>query len=388
MKTYDLKLANVPKELLFMMELLKEDSNYPQTNQASDEIDWDVFIELAKHHRLFPILHHKLKSIDSIPERVKVVLASYYKHNTIQMLRLSAEMNDVNRLFNEHEIPLLFLKGPNLAHDLYGDISLRTCGDIDVLIPLNQLDNAEELLIRLGYEKEDYIKTLLGDWAWRHHHVTYFHRNKGMKLEIHWRLNPGPGYEPDFQDLWNRKRKSGLIRDPLFILGKEDLFFFLVTHGARHGWSRLRWLVDIQQFLKKEHDWRVIVKLFNRYHHEKVAGQALYLANQLLNASMPKYPERLTGTTSHKLAQDAIFYMENMVNLHSNPVPEYISHYHARHLFSLMSVQQKCLFLMSWLFPFPEDAEILPLPKRLHFLYFPLRPMLWAWRKTRKQAIN
>ena len=38
--------------------------------------------------------------------------------------------------------------------------------------------------------KDDYIQTVLNDWKWRHHHVTYFHPEKEIKLEIHWRLNP------------------------------------------------------------------------------------------------------------------------------------------------------------------------------------------------------
>lgn len=42
---------------------------------------------------------------------------------------------------------------------------------------------------------------------------------------------------------------------------------------------------------------------------------------------------------------------------------------------------------MSYLYPYPIDAKILQLPKTLHFLYFPLRPLLCFWRKTRKHAL-
>ena len=73
-----------------------------------------------------------------------------------------------------------------------------------------------------------------------------FHPTKQIKLEIHWRLNPGPGKEPGFEELWKRKRKSTLTSNSVYMLGEEDLFLFLVSHGARHGWSRLRWLVDIK----------------------------------------------------------------------------------------------------------------------------------------------
>ena len=79
---------------------------------------------------------------------------------------------------------LLVLKGPVLAVDLYGDVSLRTSGDLDILIPINDLDKAENFLLKLGYEKDDYIQTVLNDWKWRHHHVTYFHPQKGIKLKF------------------------------------------------------------------------------------------------------------------------------------------------------------------------------------------------------------
>ena len=79
---------------------------------------------------------------------------------------------------------------------------------------------------------------------------------KEVKLEVHWRLNPGPAKEPTFNELWERKRISILLTDsPVYFLGREDLFLFLVTHGARHGWSRLRWLVDIHQIVNKIINW-------------------------------------------------------------------------------------------------------------------------------------
>ena len=45
-------------------------------------------------------------------------------------------MEQVSKLFNENKINLLILKGPVLAVDLYGDISLRTSSDLDILIPI------------------------------------------------------------------------------------------------------------------------------------------------------------------------------------------------------------------------------------------------------------
>jgi hypothetical protein len=390
---YNLDLANVPMELRLILELLKKDNReFIEANSLElfAGIDWDLFIEQAKHHRVYPVLHSKCKEISEnlIPPLVIQKLSLEYKRNTFYMLQLSAEMERVSKIFTEDNIRLLFLKGPVIAHDLYGDISLRTSSDLDFLIPIDELKKAEEIIQNLGYEKDDYIKTVLNDWKWRHHHVTYFHPQKRMKLEIHWKLNPGLGFEPSFEELWSRKRRSGLTTNPLYLLGKEDLFFFLASHGARHGWSRLRWLLDIHQMTEQDIDWGKTNKLLKVYHFHPVGAQALVLTTKLLHSKISESMKPiLNNKRSFGLAQEAIFYFERMVNLHTDPVPKDISKYHAHHLVSLMSLRQKVLFVLSLLHPFPEDAETFPLPKQLHFLYFPLRPFIWAWRRKRKHAL-
>lgn len=388
-KTVDLNLTNIPEELTCILEIIKIENDDRFSKKFYNDIDWDLFLQLAFHHRLYPLLYLKLIKMENswIPSKVLQTLSHSYKKNTFKMLHLSGEMEELSKLFIENEIRPLILKGPVLAKDLYGDISRRTCGDLDILIPMNDLNNADELLIGLGYEKDEYIQTLLNDWKWRHHHFTYYHPIKGIKIEIHWRLNPTPSKDPTFNELWERKRQSTITSYPCYILSEEDLFYFLVTHGARHGWSRLRWLVDIHQMVQMDLNWATVQKLFKKYQCEKIGGQSLILSSQLLNTALPVNIKKLSSTNKSKqLAHEAIFYLERMINLHTDPVPEDIAKYHTKHLLSLMSFQQKLGYFLSVLHPFYTDVETLPLPKKLHFLYFPLRPFLWIWRKTMKQV--
>lgn len=388
-KGFSLDLSLLPKELNLLLEIIKIENHGSKHDKYLKDIDWKKFLDLAMHHRVFSIIYPKMKGLDEsvVPPFVIQALQRQYKKNTFQMLHLSAEMEKVCRLFSENKIRVLFLKGPVLATDLYGDISLRTSCDLDVLIPIHDLDRAEQLLEEKGFVKDDYIQTVLNDWKWRHHHITFFHPHLKIKLEIHWRLNPGPRKEPEFNELWERRRKSAITKYPIYFLGREDLFLFLITHGARHGWSRLRWLVDIHQIMKQQIDWTELTKLLKKYQSFHIGGQALILSSHLLNTPITKEMNPMTkGIRSQNLAQGAIFYLEKMINLHTDPVPEDVSKYHGQHLFSLMSFEQKLLFILSFLHPYPKDAEVLPLPNHLHFLYFLLRPFLWVWRKTRKHV--
>jgi hypothetical protein len=295
-------------------------------------------------------------------------------------------MERINHFFCENKIPALFLKGPILAKVLYGDLSLRTSSDLDLLVSLDQLEIVEVLLQKMGYIKDEYIETILNDWKWRHHHFTFYHHNTNIKVEVHWRLNPGPGKEPNFKDLWNRKQELLISSKPLFYLSNEDLFFFLVTHGARHGWSRLRWLIDIHQLMVRTLNFKIIRKLFKKYNYLNVAGQALILSNELLGTSVDEALKilKIKSNVPLNLANEAMFYLKQMINLHNEPLDERVSRYHKHHLIKLMSPKQKTLFFLSFLFPYPEDAKTLPLPKKLHSVYFVIRPFLWIWRQCKK----
>jgi hypothetical protein len=386
------------EELTLLLVLMR-----PETDHSSDSagrrlaahiadrfahLDWNRFVELAGHHRLYPTAYLKLRQLKElqIPRFALQALGSDTRSNTIHMLRLSAEMERVSSVLLNAGIRALVLKGPVLASSLYGDPALRPSSDLDILIPLDAVGRVERLLSTYGYTKGDSgYRTILSDWKWRHHHATYVHEDRPVKLEIHWRLHPGPGKEPGFDELWERRRESPGAVDPIYYLGQEDLFLFLALHGARHGWSRLRWLADIDRICRQPLDENKLLPLLKRYRALPVAGQALRLAAELIGTPLSPALLAIAGKKrAVRLAREALYYIRQMINLHTYPVPEDVSKYHGRHLFALMPARQKILFLLSFLYPYPEDADVVALPKPLHFLYFPLRPFLWAWRKTRK----
>ncbi|MGE7760171.1 nucleotidyltransferase domain-containing protein [Peribacillus sp. NPDC097895] len=377
--------SSISNELKFLLDCLKNETNKQVPINVEQNLDWNLFLKLARHHRVYPLIYTKLKSANYIPAPITQSMSYDYQKNTFKMLKLSGEIERISRVVFENEISTLFLKGPILAADLYGGISQRTSSDVDILVNIDDLKKIETLLIQMGYVKDEYIQTVLNDWKWRHHHFVYFHSEKEIKLEIHWRLNPGPAKEPTFNELWQRKKVSSLTTSyPIYCLGNEDLFLFLTSHGARHGWSRLRWLVDIDRLCKKKLDWDKIISLLKKYQYMHVAGQTLVLTSQLLNTPINKEVNHLTTDfRSNRLAQDALFYIQRFINLHDEPLSEEIASYHKKHLFSLMSFQNKMLFILSFLHPYFEDTKTLPLPQKFHFLYFPLRPFLWFWRKTR-----
>ncbi|MCT1391443.1 nucleotidyltransferase family protein [Peribacillus frigoritolerans] len=369
------------KEFRLLLAILRDrDSTNPVNSELFTNINWKLFIQLVRHHRVYPLIYLKLKNLDNkvIPSHVIKILYQDYKNNTYNMLQLSVEMELLSKLFSENRIRILVLKGPVIAFDIYGDISLRTSKDLDILISLTDLNRAEELLLNNGYEREK-TPVPFKEWKRRKHHLTYFHPKKSIQIEIHWKLHPPPSKEPTFDDLWERKRISTLTTYPVYFMGKEDLFSYLVSHGARHGWFRLRWLTDIDQMIKNGLSIEKINLLLNKYQYQYMGGQALILASLLLNTPNPNKVNKLTEKSrSKKLAKISIKYIINMCEFQ----------YPKDYLFSLKSNSQKFITILLLFHPSSADSETLKLPKLLHFLYFPLRPFLWTWRKTRKTHKN
>lgn len=399
-------LSYMPKELRLLLQIINMDNKEgtePIKNKYFIDIDWELFLQLAMHHRIYPLVYSKLNKIDIefVPLYVIQTLYQEYKENTFQMLHLSGEMERVSKLFTENNIRLLFLKGPAIAADIYGDISLRTSKDLDILIPITDLKKAEQLLLNCGYEKEE-TSPVSTKRKWGSIHVSYYHSQKKIQIEIHWRLYRPPAKEPNFDELWKRKRISKLTSYPVYLFGKDDLFLYLVNHGAKHGWFRLRWLADIDQIIRKSNITKENYSFQKKYQLHLI-GQALILASQLFET--PIHEEILPLTKekrSRKLAKLAKFYIVEMGHISINQSSkDALANYNKHHPFtkkssikklfyvnlykySVKTNIQKLIFVLRILNPNSEDVKTLRLPKPLNFLYFPLRPFLIFWRMTRK----
>ncbi|MCI3927137.1 nucleotidyltransferase family protein [Paenibacillus sp. TRM 82003] len=372
-----------PRELNLLLEIMSLDNCPEYVNKIDDDtIDWERFIEFVKHHRVFPIIYTNLKKSEfgGFPDQILNNLKEYYVKNTFHMMHLTREMGRVCDAFHEATIQLLVLKGPVLATELYGDMSLRTSKDLDVLVPVERLEKAETLLRDLGYQLDKDMPRNLNDWKWRAHHLSYSHPVYKIQVELHWRQNPEMGNEEPFNKLWERRRRWG--RQNVYYLSYEDLFVSLAIHGARHAWFRLRWLYDIDKIIKKDLNWDTILHQFGKYENLALAGQTLRLANKLFQTPIPEVISHLVRSKGvPKLAEKCMYFLQDTYKLHPVAETKELHKEYRAYLISLMTNRQKMVYLLNKLRPSSYDAAMMPLPKILHFLYIPLRPILWIWRR-------
>src|SRR5687768_14522698 len=99
----------------------------------TDEPDWDSLLQLADYHRLTPLLARAMRAHPK-PAYVHDALQSAARVNAQRSLLLFAHSTRISATFRSHGLDALFLKGPLLAQQIYGDLSLRVSGDVDVLV--------------------------------------------------------------------------------------------------------------------------------------------------------------------------------------------------------------------------------------------------------------
>lgn len=373
--------------LLLILGLEKEQRQFEQIKDVIQEgIDWSTFLELTLHHRVYPSIHYNLKQLSNegiqFPSSVVNDLNLNYMKNTFTMMNISAEMDKLCKGLHEQQIRTLMLKGPVLAQAIYGDISLRTSKDLDMLVSVDDVEETEAFLLRSGYTLTEEKPRILKDWKIKDHHLSYFNAKSNVQIEVHWRLNPEMGREPSFDELWARRNASLITGTPIYYLGNEDLFLYLVSHGARHAWFRLRWLLDIHQLVGMNLVSSKLMQVLQKHECTQLAGQALLLASKLFGTRLSTEMDRLTtGKKVHDLADRAIHFIQFVDRL--APTKEYKSY-----LFRIKTNRQKLSFVHSQLYPSSWDALTLPLPRQLHFLYIPLRPLLWLWRRMKQQVLS
>ena len=185
------------------------------------------------------------------------------------------------------------LKGPVLSYRLYGDATFREYYDLDLLADLPSVLRAKDLLIGLGYEPVGYRlpDTKIGQQiVFSHvHHILFTHRVYNLRVELHWRLFQTPPVRSGkLDDLVAANLSELTLAGRSFrVLSAELELLYLIMHGGIHYWRRLKWIVDVNEFLKTiKIDW----EKFKAMAVVLKASRLISLANLILAECFPSGP--------------------------------------------------------------------------------------------------
>jgi len=116
-------------------------------------LDWDQLVTDSESHGLSPLLYQHLRTSDAPVPNVTLskLRALYLRHKTSNQIRTEAAC-EIHELFEQHGIPVIFLKGMALGHLIYAEPRHRPMVDIDLLVSSRQQGEAYNLLVATGYQ--------------------------------------------------------------------------------------------------------------------------------------------------------------------------------------------------------------------------------------------
>src|SRR5262249_24515565 len=121
-----------------------------------DEATWTSILARAAAHGVLPLLASRVKRLrlEGVPTTIAAMLQTAYRLNVAHNAMLADELRRVLSLLVEAGVPVIPLKGVALAESLYGDMAVRVCSDLDILVPRSMAKGALEALGPMGYRAE------------------------------------------------------------------------------------------------------------------------------------------------------------------------------------------------------------------------------------------
>ncbi len=218
-------------------------------------IDQKVFLKLLQRHKLiahlWPVLKNKCKNV---PEDFLLTLQSLLKQHNIHILKLSGELCRISNLFEKNNIEWISLKGPALSVQIYGDITARQSGDLDILVKNDDFDRAIQVLQQAGYNPAiDYAKISgkqLNLMRKRYKDETFIHSVNKTHIELHRVLALNNDYHINHH-VFETIDTICIGNQKIPVVNFLHNILFLCLHGSIHGWYRLFWLWDFAKIINR-----------------------------------------------------------------------------------------------------------------------------------------
>lgn len=371
-------------EFIILMSIWKMN---PEQDQrvlclAREGLKWDaVYAEVARN-RMWSVVYYNMKRLQLMELPFAQDIAEATNKCTIKNMKLTMTLAKVFKLFEDHKIEALVLKGPALSQLIYNNVSMRSSKDLDILVKREQLEEAINLLESIGFQCSAAFKTAKRReciFSKRVGHDFSLH-DGDVEIELHWRMDAV--IDLPFETLFEQKESSMLCGVNVYMPNSYANMYYLVMHGIKHCFVRLGWLMDIYELLQKE-GYMDIQELY-RYFSQKRTGYIL-LATLMLLDSAGIRPFQLEAEQEEfeaaKKLHDVIWPV--IAAMDSNE--RRANHAEFTPVFWRELEERRVKEIVPWyevLQPNFLDFEVVDLPDSLFFLYYPIRIIYWVWRMT------
>lgn len=362
-------------------------------------LDWEYLIKTSLTHGVMPLLYSSLQKSfpQAVPEASLDRLKNHFRGNVQHSFSLAAELRKLVELFDSRGIRAIPFKGPVLAASVYGDLSLRQFGDLDILVNKQNILSVGELLVSQGYQRGGGE----GDGMDHdghdddHDDVAYLGPNcyvfaqpeRGVRIDLQWRITEKYfSFSLDNERLWERLVPVSIGGKSVLTFAPMDLLLILCVHGSKHRWEKLKWVCDVAELVRshsRQIDWTKIQQEASGMGVGRMLGLGLFLAHELLGARLPGEVAKRVES-DRRMQSVARQIREKLFTPADKPTGDFQrvvfylkakDRWQDRWRFCSLYVSQ---FVHKAITPSSKDRAGLPLPAPFFFLHYFFRPLRLA----------
>lgn len=194
-----------------------------KTESLSNDFNLEMFLSLAKKHSIMNLLYHGAclcqidESSDTMQRLYVGAVAELAFHE-----RQAKELEALFCEFEKNEICYMPLKG-SVLKTLYRKPELRSMGDADILIRMEEYPKIKEVMESFGFE-----------YKYESNNEIVWKKGNGLHIELHRALFPSYSeeYLVLFDNCWSKAVKDG--SGYRYRMSFEDEFVYNFTHFVKH----------------------------------------------------------------------------------------------------------------------------------------------------------
>jgi hypothetical protein len=307
-----------------------------------------------------------------------VVLRERSRNITERAFHLARQLRVVVDALNASDIDVLPIKGPILAVTAYGDPARRgVSGDLDLVVRPRDFERAVACLLALGYVRHEGASDPEHEqeqWQREAHFLPS--ALPAAMIELHTDLVGNLNTASvSVEDVFERSRRDTVFGVPMRVLAMEDQLLYLCLHGARHLWSRLLWVCDVDAVIRRSPsiDWPAVMSRAAAIDATQRLALGLHLAHTVLATPLPSFPP--LAASGRPLERALALVARRMSDTSAGRAVPSLGLLLASELAVRETFAQRLRYLGKHLTPTPRDRAWVRLPRHLGWLHVILRPL-------------
>ena len=210
-----------------------------KTVVLNKETDWQEILCMARKAQVVSLVAQGIAPNQEMPDAVRMEFCRIAGQYMVTSHNQKVALREVESCFQANGVEYMLLKGSSVK-ELYPREDMRSMGDLDMLIKMEQYPRVRQLMLEKGF-----IEGKETD------HELIWYKNNRVLIELHKRLIPS--YNEDYAYYFENGWRLAVPTENRyqFRMRPEDEMVYLITHFAKHyrdGGIGIRHMVDFWVF--------------------------------------------------------------------------------------------------------------------------------------------